>query len=141
VKGYAPSTGYDGWDKGLLGKQKTAFVPHGLSVVLTAPAVFKWTAAADPDKHLQAAQLLGANINNVKAADAGLLIADTLVNLLGRWQAFVPDGLNAVGYTNDHLEMLVKGTLPQKKVLDVSPRKVNPDDIRTLISDSMRLFS
>ena len=59
-------------------------------MVLTAPAVFKWTASADFDKHLQAAKLLGANTNNVKAADAGLLIADTLVELLGRWQKFVP---------------------------------------------------
>ena len=122
-------------------KQKMAFVPHGLSVVLTAPAVFRWTASADPDKHLRAAALLGANVNNVKAADAGLLIADTLVALLGRWQAFVPDGLHKVGYTADHLELLVKGTLPQKKVLDVSPKKVHPDDIRMLLSDSMRLFT
>lgn len=133
VKNYFPKTGYDG-------ATKPALVPHGLSVILTAPSVFEWTCQADPDKHLLAAAHLGANVNNVKPADAGRLLADTIRNLLSRWN-FVPDGLKAIGYTSSDVDTLIKGTLPQRKVLDVAPRQPTPDDLGQLFSKSMTLFT
>lgn len=54
VKTFRPKTGYQ--SESIV---KKAIVPHGLSVVLTAPAVFRWTCSADPDRHMKAAELLG----------------------------------------------------------------------------------
>lgn len=79
-------------------------------------------------------------MSRVKAADAGLLIADTVTELLNHWTAFVPNGLSGVGYGSEHLESLVKGTLPQRKVIDVSPRQPTPDDFHEMLNNSMKLF-
>jgi hydroxyacid-oxoacid transhydrogenase len=83
---------------------------------------------------------IGANISTAKRADAGPILADTITELLTHWTAFVPNGLRGVGYGSEHLEALVRGTLPQRKVIDVCPRQPTPDDLHNLLDSSMKLF-
>ena len=76
----------------------------------------------------------------MKTADAGLLISDKVTELLSHWSSFMPNGLEGGGYRTEHLDQLVKGTLPQRKVIDVSPRQPTPDDIYHMLESSMKLF-
>ena len=57
-------------------------IPHGMSVILNAPAVFRFTATANPNLHLLAASLMGVNIQEVPIDQAGQVLAEAIVKLI-----------------------------------------------------------
>ena len=113
-------------------------VPHGMSVILNTPAVFRFTAPTDPDRHLHAARLMGADVSGASPEDAGDLLADSIIKLIR--QIDIPNGLSAVGYTPEDVDGLVAGTLPQHRVIKLSPREATEADLRNLFLDSMTLW-
>jgi hydroxyacid-oxoacid transhydrogenase len=110
-------------------------VPHGISVILNAPAVFRFTAWANPERHLRAAQTLGANIENADPGDAGRILADELIRLMHDLR--MPNGLSALGYGSSDIPALVEGTLPQHRVTKLSPRPAGADELSRLFEDAM----
>ena len=113
-------------------------IPHGMSVAFNAPAVFRFTASASPERHLHAARLMGADTREASFEDASELLADCIVGLMRRIN--MPNGLSAVGYGPQDVDKLVAGTLPQHRVTRLSPRPVNEEDLRRLFLDSMALW-
>jgi hydroxyacid-oxoacid transhydrogenase len=110
-------------------------VPHGMSVILNAPAVFRFTAAASPARHLEAAAALGADVTAVKEADAGNVLADRVAWFMNRLG--VPNGLKALGYSTSDIPALVSGTLPQHRVTKLSPRPASADDLAALFEEAL----
>lgn len=128
VRSYRPS-GYPG---------DHPMVPHGMSVILNAPAVFRFTASSCPRRHLEAAEALGADISRANEEDAGKILADRLLWFMRRLQ--VPNGLGALGYETGDIPTLVEGTLPQHRVTKLSPRPAGAEDLAALFEDAMRAW-
>ncbi|MEO8595862.1 MAG: hydroxyacid-oxoacid transhydrogenase [Candidatus Solibacter sp.] len=110
-------------------------VPHGMSVILNAPAVFRYTAEACPQRHLEAAEALGATVAGVAAQDAGKVLADCITAMMQRLG--MPNGLRAIGYTSSDIPALVEGTLPQHRVTKLSPRPAGTEELARLFEGAM----
>ena len=113
-------------------------VPHGMSVILNAPAVFRFTAPVDPGRHREAARLLGADVSDVDDDAAGEALAGELIRIMR--ETGMPSGLAEIGFTEDDLDALVAGTVPQHRVTKLSPRPASEADLRALFQDAMRYW-
>ena len=113
-------------------------IPHGMSVILNAPAVFRFTAPANPQRHLLGAQLMGVDIANLAEADAGEVLASAIISLMR--QTGVPNGLGAIGFTKADIPALVEGTLPQHRVTKLSPRPATAAHLQALFEDALRYW-
>lgn len=118
--------------------QDAPLVPHGMSVILNAPAVFRFTAPTNPARHLHAARLMGQEVRAASPEDAGELLVDAIIELMRRVN--VPNGLSAIGYSEGDIDKLVEGTLPQHRVVKLSPRPAGAEELRALFRDSMNLW-
>jgi hydroxyacid-oxoacid transhydrogenase len=113
-------------------------VPHGMAVVLNAPAALRFTGPARPDRHLEAAQLMGVKTGGATEAEAGEILAEAVIDLMKK--TGMPNGLSAVGYSEKDVDKLVEGTLPQHRVTKLCPRPFTPEDLRKLFLNSLTLW-
>lgn len=100
-------------------------IPHGVSVALSAPAVFQFTAPSSPSRHREALAIfqnttpLDPSISAIPDSAIGAHLYEAIARFLDNLG--VPRGLKAVGYTKADIPSLVDGTIPQRRVLDLAP--------------------
>ncbi len=111
------------------------FVPHGEAVISTAPAAFEFTYPAAPDRHLRAAELLGANLDGITHRNGRNVLPQTLVNLLEATSG--PHGIDAFGYGAKDVPVLVEGALKQQRLLSCCPREVTAADLSRIFHESL----
>ncbi|MCP3161516.1 hydroxyacid-oxoacid transhydrogenase [Myxococcus qinghaiensis] len=102
--------------------QDEPLVPHGMAVILNAPAVFRYTAEESPERHLEAATWLGADARGAGLKDAGEVLADKLIRIMRA--VGMPNGLGGVGYTEADVAALTEGAFPQQRLLQNAPREM-----------------
>lgn len=113
-------------------------VPHGMSVIVNAPAVFRFTACACPQRHLHGAACLGADTRDAQPEDAGEIVARKLIQLM---QATgIPNGVGGVGYGEADVPGLTRGAWAQQRLLTNAPRAVSEADLSQLYRDAMRYW-
>ena len=126
VKGFRPE-GYP---------QDEPMVPHGMAVSLTAPAAFRFTYDAAPDRHLKAARILDADAPTADdPADQLPSVLTALMKDIG-----IPAGIGAVGYDESDIPALVEGTMKQQRLLATAPREVTEDDVAAIFRSSLSLW-
>ena len=114
-------------------------VPHGMAVILNAPAVFRVTAAIDPVRHLDAARHLGADTAGADPdRDAGPVLAEHLVRIMR--DVGMPNGLGGVGYTAADAGALSEGAWPQQRLLGNAPVEFDQALLADTFTNAMRYW-
>jgi hydroxyacid-oxoacid transhydrogenase len=101
-------------------------VPHGMAVVMTAPAAFALLHDAAPERHRRAAELLGGT---------GEPLPDVLRGLMR--DVGLPSGLAELGFGAGDVDALVEGALQQQRLLATAPVEVTAEHLATVFRESL----
>ncbi|OBK71232.1 hydroxyacid-oxoacid transhydrogenase [Mycobacterium sp. 1274761.0] len=115
-----------------------AIVPHGMSVILNAPSVFRVTASCDPQRHLDAAGHLGAEVGDAGPQEAGELLAADLIQIMRA--VGIPNGLAAVGYAEADCTALADGAWPQQRLLQNAPIDTDKASLQQMFAGALRYW-
>ena len=110
-------------------------VPHGVSVIVNAPAVFRLTASTNPERHLEAAGLLGADVVNARGSDSGEILAKYLGQMMKA--CGLPNGIAGVGYDDGDISALTDGAFVQQRLLSNAPLPIDKERLAELYRDAM----
>ena len=110
-------------------------VPHGISVIVNSPAVFRKTGPACPERHWKAADAMGADLTDKNMEDGGEILADQIISMMR--DTGIPNGLSGVGYSMSDLDALTDRSFAQKRLIDNGPLPVARNELKELFHDAM----
>jgi alcohol dehydrogenase class IV len=119
-------------------EERDAMIPHGIAVVINAPAAFRFTASASPRRHLEAASALGVDISGASPDDAGEILAQAFISLMR--ETGLPSGIAALGYAEANVPALAEGAFAQQRPLVMAPRSVSKVDLESIYRDALRYW-
>jgi len=117
---------------------KTPFIPHGISVVVNAPSIFNYTAAATPERHLEAAGFINADAQGATRDDAGEVVSKQLIALMQG--THMPNGLSELGFKEEQIGELAASSIRQKRAIANAPRESNLQDMESIYASAMRYW-
>ncbi len=119
-------------------EERDPMVPHGIAVVINAPAAFRFTAPANPARHLDAAAALGVDVTDAAPEDAGEVLARAFISLMR--ETGLPSGIAALGYSEADVPALAEGAFAQQRPLVMAPRSVSKRDLESIYRDALRYW-
>ena len=111
------------------------FVPHGISVIVNSPSVFRYMAEGAPTRHLEAAEFLGFDVKDAGPDDAGEVVAARIIELMRATD--MPNGLGGIGFKLDDVGGLADSAVRQGRAIANAPRETNRNDIATIYERAM----
>ena len=109
-----------------------SFVPHGISVIVTAPAIFRFTYDVDPEKHIKAAELLKGSVIDNPSSES---LPYELIKLMK--EVGVPTGIKELGYAEQDISEIIKGAMKQERLLSIAPKNISENDLNQILIQSM----
>ena len=113
-------------------------VPHGMSVIVNAPSVFRFTAQACPERHLRAVECLGGDTKGAGKDDVGEVVASRIIEMMKA--TGMPNGVCGVGYVEADIPALTDGAYPQRRLLDNAPLEVSREALADLYRGALRYW-
>lgn len=113
-------------------------VPHGWSTIVGSPAAARFTAPADPARHLEAARLMGAATDRVDPDEAGNVLAEAIVRFMRQIDA--PNGIGQLGFGPQDIDSLAAGAWKQQRLLAVSPRPISQRQLAEIFRQALRYW-
>ena len=109
--------------------------PHGVTIAHALPAVMRYNATSAHDRYAEIATVLGEDTTGLsrdESAEAAARAVEKLAADVG-----IDGGLSALGIAESDVSHLAERASQLKRLLAGNPRRIDQDDLETIIRDAL----